>query len=103
MTAYEKNTGLLIVSEFRRMGKDPAAVPAVLCKNHGPFTWGKNAHEAVHNAVVLEEVAKGLSDGVNQLPGAACASGTSEQALQPQAWNRSLLRPAAHAGRRIER
>lgn len=56
--AYEKNTGLLIVSEFRRMGKDPAAVPAVLCKNHGPFTWGKNAHEAVHNAVVLEEVAK---------------------------------------------
>ena len=34
------------------------AVPAVLCKNHGPFTWGKNAHEAVHNAVVLEEVAK---------------------------------------------
>ena len=36
----------------------PAAVPAVLCKNHGPFTWGKDAHEAVHNAVVLEEVAK---------------------------------------------
>mgnify|MGYP000013685606 CR=1 FL=1 len=34
------------------------AVPAVLCKNHGPFTWGKDAHEAVHNAVVLEEVAK---------------------------------------------
>ena len=32
--------------------------PAVLCKNHGPFTWGKDAHEAVHNAVVLEEVAK---------------------------------------------
>ena len=34
------------------------AVPAVLCKNHGPFTWGKDACEAVHNAVVLEEVAK---------------------------------------------
>ena len=34
------------------------AVPAVLCKNHGPFTWGKDAKEAVHNAVVLEEVAK---------------------------------------------
>ena len=33
-------------------------VPAVLCKNHGPFTWGKDGHEAVHNAVVLEEVAK---------------------------------------------
>ena len=38
--------------------KDYNAVPAVLCKNHGPFTWGKDAHEAVHNAVVLEEVAK---------------------------------------------
>ena len=34
------------------------AVPAVLCKNHGPFAWGKNAKDAVHNAVVLEEVAK---------------------------------------------
>ena len=56
--AYEENTGHLIVNEFKRMGKDPKAVPAVLCKNHGPFTWGKDAHEAVHNAVVLEEVAK---------------------------------------------
>ena len=56
--AYEKNTGILIVEEFKRMGKDVTAVPAVLCKNHGPFTWGKNADEAVHNAVVLEEVAK---------------------------------------------
>lgn len=56
--AYEENTGLLIVSEFKRMEKDPMAVPAVLCKNHGPFAWGKDAREAVHNAVVLEEVAK---------------------------------------------
>ena len=56
--AYEANTGHLIVNEFNRMGKDPMAVPAVLCKNHGPFAWGKDAHEAVHNAVVLEEVAK---------------------------------------------
>lgn len=55
---YEKNTGLLIVSEFKRLGKDTEAVPAVLCKNHGPFAWGKDAKEAVHNAVVLEEVAK---------------------------------------------
>ena len=38
--------------------KDILAMPAVLCNNHGPFTWGKDAHEAVHNAVVLEEVAK---------------------------------------------
>jgi L-ribulose-5-phosphate 4-epimerase len=56
--AYEQHTGELIVSEFERMGKDPVAVPGVLCKNHGPFAWGKDAAEAVHNAVVLEEVAK---------------------------------------------
>ena len=54
--AYEKNTGLLIADYFK--DKDYEAVPAVLCKNHGPFSWGKDAHEAVHNAVVLEEVAK---------------------------------------------
>lgn len=56
--AYEENTGHLIVNEFLRMNKDPMAVPAVLCKNHGPFAWGKDAMDAVHNAVVLEEVAK---------------------------------------------
>lgn len=55
---YEENTGHLIVKEFLRMCKDPVSVPAVLCKNHGPFTWGKDAGEAVHNAVVLEEVAR---------------------------------------------
>lgn len=54
--AYEKNTGLLIVNEFKK--RDVKAVPACLCKNHGPFAWGKNAGEAVHNAVVLEECAK---------------------------------------------
>lgn len=56
--AYEENTGHLIVKEFQRLCKDPVSVPAVLCKNHGPFTWGMDAKEAVHNAVVLEEVAK---------------------------------------------
>ena len=56
--AYETNTGHLIVNEFKRMNKDPMAVPAVLCKNHGPFAWGKDPIDAVHNAVVLEEVAK---------------------------------------------
>ncbi|MEF9839989.1 MAG: L-ribulose-5-phosphate 4-epimerase [Lachnospiraceae bacterium] len=54
--AYEKNTGRLIVDFFQN--KDYISMPAVLCKNHGPFTWGKDAKEAVHNAVVLEEVAK---------------------------------------------
>ena len=57
-SAYEKNTGLLIVNEFRRMGKDPLAVPAVLCKNHGPFAWGKDPAQAVYHAAVLEEVAR---------------------------------------------
>lgn len=54
--AYEKNTGLVIIETFR--DRDPASVPGVLCANHGPFTWGKDAANAVHNAVVLEEVAK---------------------------------------------
>lgn len=53
---YETNTGLLIAEVFKE--KDYEAVPAVLCKNHGPFTWGRDGFEAVHNAVVLEEVAK---------------------------------------------
>ena len=53
---YEKNTGLIIVQTFRDL--DYEAIPAVLCKNHGPFSWGKDAKDAVHNAVVLEEVAK---------------------------------------------
>ena len=56
--AYEENTGHLIVNYFKETGRDPMAVPACLCKNHGPFAWGKDPHEAVHNAVVLEEVAK---------------------------------------------
>ncbi len=55
---YEKNTGLVIIETFKERDINPVYVPAVLCKNHGPFTWGKDAAEAVHNAVVLEEVAK---------------------------------------------
>ena len=54
--AYEKNTCLVIIETFKE--KNPVFVPGVLCANHGPFTWGKDAAEAVHNAVVLEEVAK---------------------------------------------
>ncbi|MDO4266713.1 MAG: L-ribulose-5-phosphate 4-epimerase [Eubacteriales bacterium] len=54
---YEYNTGVLIADLFEERGIDPAAVTAVLCKNHGPFTWGKNAEDAVHSAVVLEQVA----------------------------------------------
>ena len=53
---YEKETGNVIVKCFE--GMDPNNTPAVLVRNHGPFTWGKDAAEAVHNAVVLEEVAQ---------------------------------------------
>lgn len=55
---YEKNTGLVIIETFENAGLNPMYTPGVLCTNHGPFTWGKDAAEAVHNAVVLEEVAK---------------------------------------------
>ncbi|MGI6113006.1 MAG: L-ribulose-5-phosphate 4-epimerase [Mahellales bacterium] len=54
--AYEKHTGDVIVETFD--GKNPLHNPGVLVKNHGPFSWGKNPQEAVHNAVVMEEVAK---------------------------------------------
>lgn len=53
---YEGNTGKSIIEAFR--DKNPVYVPGVLCKNHGPFTWGADAAQAVYNAVVLEEVAK---------------------------------------------
>ncbi len=55
---YEKNTGTVIIETFENAGINPMYTPGVLCANHGPFTWGKDAHEAVHNSVVLEEVAK---------------------------------------------
>lgn len=55
---YEGNTGLTIVETFRERNLDPKAVPAVLCFNHGPFTWGKDAAQAVYHSVVLEECAK---------------------------------------------
>ena len=55
---YERNTGLVIIETFEEKGLNPMYTPGVLCTNHGPFTWGKDAAEAVHNAVVLEEVAK---------------------------------------------
>ena len=52
---YEKETGLVITETFR--GRDPMEIPAVLVHSHGPFTWGKDPEEAVHSAIVLEEVA----------------------------------------------
>lgn len=56
--AYELNTGKVIVEGFTERDIDPVAVPAVLVRNHGPFSWGKDAAQAVYHAVVLDEVCK---------------------------------------------
>ena len=53
---YEKETGTVIIEKFNKI--NPDFVPGVIVKNHGPFSWGKDAHDAVHNAVVMEQVAK---------------------------------------------
>lgn len=65
-TDYEYNTGAVIAETFK--GKDHNAVPAVLVKNHGPFTWGATVEKAVENAVTLEEVAKTayLTEGIDR-------------------------------------
>ncbi|MET6571974.1 MULTISPECIES: L-ribulose-5-phosphate 4-epimerase [Serratia] len=54
---YEEETGKVIIETFNQAGRDPQQVPGVLVYSHGPFAWGKDAADAVHNAVVLEEVA----------------------------------------------
>jgi len=54
--AYEKETGNVIVETFAQL--KPMEIPGVLVKNHGPFSWGKDANNAVHNAVVMEEISK---------------------------------------------
>ena len=55
---YEAETGNVIVATFKTLNVDPASVPSVLVSGHGPFSWGMDAADAVHNAVVLELVAK---------------------------------------------
>jgi L-ribulose-5-phosphate 4-epimerase len=68
---YEKETGNVIIETFE--DKNPIYVPGVVVNNHGPFTWGKDAHDAVHNAVVLEEVSMmayhtcALTPGISQI------------------------------------
>lgn len=57
---YEENTGHVIVSTFKKL--DPLQHPAVLVASHGPFTWGRNVHDAVHNAAVLEFIARLASE-----------------------------------------
>ena len=55
--SYERETGSVIVETFTQRNIDPAAVPGVLVNSHGPFAWGTDPFNAVHNAVVMEEVA----------------------------------------------
>ena len=75
-TDYETHTGHVIVETFRKLKFNPLEHPAVLVASHGPFTWGKDAAAAVHNAVVLEFIARlasktlRLNPGVKPLPAA---------------------------------
>lgn len=55
---YELETGNVIINTFTSRGINPMHTPGVMVKNHGPFAWGKTPDEAVHNAVVMEQVAK---------------------------------------------
>ena len=55
---YELETGNVIAETFRVLSIDPNSIPSVLVSGHGPFAWGKDANDAVHNAVVLEQIAK---------------------------------------------
>ena len=57
-TAYEVNTGKVIVETIEKRGYNPMAVPGIIVKNHGPFAWGENPDKAVYNAVVMEKVAE---------------------------------------------
>ena len=70
---YERNTGKVIIETFTTRGIDPVAVPGVICHSHGPFTWGKDAAQAVYHAVVLEKVAKMALFTRQVNPGAAPA------------------------------
>lgn len=60
--AYELETGNVILEGYSERGLDPVAVPGCLVRNHGPFTWGKDAAQAVYHAVVLNEVCKMARD-----------------------------------------
>lgn len=71
-SAYEENTGYVIIEAFKDLNCD--FIPAVLVKNHAPFTWGTDANESVHNSVVLEEIAmmaiqaKALNPQIKPMP-----------------------------------
>jgi L-ribulose-5-phosphate 4-epimerase len=88
---YETNTGRVIVERFKSL--EPAEHPAVLVASHGPFTWGGDPHDAVHNAVVLEFVAQLASETLRINP--------KTQPMQTALLNKHFLRkhgPAAYYG-----
>ena len=96
---YELETGKVIIETFRRRDINPNAIPAVLVNAHGPFAWGKDAHNAVHNAVVLEEIAY---MGIFLTPADAGhpqhAARTVGQTLPAQTRPKRLLRAVARQG-----
>ncbi len=87
MGDYEKNTGKVIIETFKERGIDPASVPAVLVKNHGPFAWGATMMEAVHNAAVLEYVAE---MAINCLLGEGGTLATVQPALLKKHYERKF-------------
>lgn len=92
-TDYEANTGHVIVETFRRL--DPMQHPAVLVASHGPFTWGQDVHDAVHNAEVLEFVAR--------LAGETLRLDPKAKPMQPQLLEKHFRRkhgPAAYYGQK---
>ena len=92
-TDYEAKTGHVIVETFKKQKLDPMQHPAVLVASHGPFTWGKDAHDAVHNAVVLEFVARLASETLRINP--------KLQPMQPVLLDKHFLRkhgPGAYYG-----
>ncbi len=94
-TDYEANTGDVIVETFKKQKLDPMQHPAVLVASHGPFTWGKDAHDAVHNAVVLEFIARLASETLRINPKA--------KPMQPVLLDKHFLRkhgPGAYYGQR---
>jgi L-ribulose-5-phosphate 4-epimerase len=66
---YEANTGKVIIETYKKLKLEPMHHPAVLVASHGPFAWGKDVHDAVHNASVLEFIARLNSETLRINPG----------------------------------
>jgi L-ribulose-5-phosphate 4-epimerase len=97
--AYEENTGLMITEVFRERKISPMQVPAVLVSSHGPFAWGRDAGEAVHNAVVLEQTAHMAHE--TEMAHAARFPGEMPQPVSQELLDRHFLRkhgPGAYYG-----